>query len=108
MANTQINFTYAGKDYCLEYTKATVKQMEDKGFSPQKILDAPMTYLPELFKGAFLANHQYTNRRVIEEIFSKMKDRGELVNVLIKMYNEPIKALTEDADEGNEVEWTMG
>ena len=107
MANTQINFTYDGKDYCLEYNKATVKQMEDKGFSPQKILDAPMTYLPELFRGAFLANHQYTNRRVIEEIFGKMDDRAELVNVLIKMYNEPIKALTEDENEGNGVKWTM-
>lgn len=108
MANMQINFTFDGKDYCLEYTKATVKQMEDKGFSPSKILDAPMTYLPELFRGAFLANHPYTNRRVIEEIFGKLEDRSELVNVLIKMYNEPIKALTEDENEGNGVKWTMG
>ncbi len=108
MANTQITFNYDGKEYCLEYTKETVKKMEDKGFSPQKILDAPMTYLPELFRGAFLANHQFTNRRVIDDIFSALDDRDELVNVLIKMYNEPIKALTESGSEGNGVKWTMG
>ena len=106
--STQITFTYDGRDYCLEYTKETVKKMEDKGFSPQKILEAPITYLPELFRGAFLANHQFTNRRVIDAIYDAMEDREELVNVLIKMYNEPIKALTENSNEGNGVKWTMG
>lgn len=106
MANSAINFSYSGKDYRLEYTKETVKMMEDKGFIPSRILEAPVTYLPELFRGAFLANHRYTNRKVIDEIFEKMKGKAELVNVLIEMYNEPIKALTaDDGDEGNEIEW---
>lgn len=106
MANSAINFSYSGKDYRLEYTKETVKMMEDKGFTPSRILEAPVTYLPELFRGAFLANHRYTNRKVIDEIFEKMKGRTELVNVLIEMYNEPIHALTaDDGDEGNGIEW---
>ena len=43
---------------------------------------------------------------LVREIFEKMKGKTELVNVLIEMYNEPIKALTaEDGDEGNEIEW---
>lgn len=106
MANASIKFSYAGKDYRLEYTKETVKMMEDKGFAPSRILEAPITYLPELFRGAFLANHRYTNRKIIDEIFEKMQSRQELVNVLIEMYNEPIKALTaEDGDEGNGIEW---
>ena len=105
---TTISFDYDNKSYCLEYTKATVKQMEDKGFTPAKILEAPVTYLPELFRGAFLANHRYIKRDVVDEIFEKMKGKTELVNVLIEMYNEPVKALTEESDEGNAIEWTRG
>lgn len=106
---TKITFDYNGESYCLEYTKRTVKTMEDRGFVPKKILEAPMSYLPELFAGAFLANHKFEKRSVIDAIFEKMKGKSELVNTLIDMYNEPIQALTaEDEDEGNAIEWTKG
>lgn len=107
MAST-IKFPYEGKDYCLEFTKASVKAMEDRGFSPSKILDAPMTYLPELFYGAFRAHHPYINRKIVDQIYEDMEGKSELVNVLIEMYNEPIKALTEekDGDKGNGIKWT--
>ena len=105
---TTISFTYDGKDYCLEYTKRTVKQMEEKGVSPARVLEAPVTMLPELFAGAFLANHKFTKREVIEEIYAKMHDKRELVETLSQMYNEPISALMEDGDEGNGIAWTKG
>lgn len=105
---SKINFTFDGQDYCLEYTKHSVKTMEERGFVPQKILEAPMSNLPELFAGAFLANHKYTRRDVIDKIYEKMTNKQELVNILIEMYNEPIKALTEDTDEGNGIAWTRG
>lgn len=104
--STKITFSYGGKDYCLEYTKRSVKNMEDRGFVPAKIIEAPMTYLPELFAGAFLANHRFTDKKVIDEIFEAMGDKKQLVNALIEMYNEPINALTADADEGNAIAWT--
>ena len=103
--DSKITFTYDGKDYCLEYTKRTVKMMEGNGFIPEKILEAPMTYLPELFAGAFLANHRYAKKETIEAIFDLMEDKNELVSALIEMYNEPIKALTADAEEGNSIAW---
>ena len=103
---SKITFSYGGNDYCLEYTKRTVKMMEDRGFIPSKILEAPMTYLPELFAGAFLANHKFVRKEVIDEIYTAMDGKRELVNALIEMYNEPINALTEDADEGNAIAWT--
>lgn len=102
----KITFSHGGVDYCLEYTKRSVKAMEDRGFAPSKILEAPMTYLPELFAGAFLANHKFTKREVIDEMYVAMGDKRELVNALIEMYNEPIAALTEDAPEGNAIAWT--
>ena len=104
--STKISFSYGGVNYCLEYNKKTVKQMEDRGFVPSRILESPMTYLPELFAGAFLANHRFTKKETIEEIFEAMGDKKELVSVLIEMYNEPINALTADADEGNAIAWT--
>lgn len=106
---TKITFSFDGQDYCLEYTKRTVKAMEDRGFAPSKILEAPMSYLPELFAGAFLANHKFVKRTLIDTIYEKLKGKSELVNTLIEMYNEPIKALTEeDEEEGNAIEWTKG
>lgn len=103
---SKITFAANGTDYCLEYTKRTVKMMEDKGFAPSRILEAPMTYLPELFAGAFLAHHRFTKKETIDEIYEAMGGKRELVNILIEMYNEPISALTEDADEGNAIAWT--
>lgn len=103
---TTISFTCEGKDYTLAYTRKTVKAMEDKGFNASKIVDAPMTVLPELFAGAFLANHKYTKRDVIDAIFDNMKDKQALIEVLIKMYNEPIASLMEESEEGNAIAWT--
>lgn len=104
---TKITFTYNGEKICLEYTKRSVKTMEDRGFAPAKILEAPMSYLPELFAGAFLANHKFMNRDKINAIYEEMKGKKELVNTLIQMYNEPINALTEDGDEGNGIAWEV-
>ena len=104
--STKINFNYDGIDYCLEYTRATVKRMEDRGFVAARILEAPMTVLPELFAGAFQANHRFTDRKVIDAIFDKMTDKKQLIETLTKMYNEPIEALMEDcSDEGNGIKW---
>lgn len=105
---TKITFPHEGKDYCLEFTRETVKKMEDRGFVAARILEAPMTVLPDLFAGAFLANHKFTDRKVIDAIFDKLKNKKQLVETLTQMYNEPIEALMADADEGNGIEWTTG
>lgn len=106
---TTISFSFEGKEYCLEYTRKTVKQMEDRGFTLSRFIDAPMTVLPDLFAGAFLANHKYEKREVIDKIFSKMLDKQVLIETLTQMYNEPINALMEDeGDEGNGIAWEKG
>lgn len=105
---TTINFSADGKDYCLEYTRKTVKQMEDRGFIASRIVEAPMSVLPELWAGAFLANHKYTDRKVIDALYDKMQDKKALIGTLTTMYNEPIEALMSDSseeDEGNTIAW---
>lgn len=102
-----LTFTFEGKEYVLEFTRETVRTMERMGFVADDLFIRPMTLLPDLFAGAFMAHHKGTKRKDIERIFNAMKDRGDLIGKLVEMYREPIAALTEEPDEavGN-VEWT--
>ena len=103
----QLEFEHDGKKYTLEFTRRTVSEMEKKGFIASEITDKPMTTLPALFAGAFLANHRFVKKETIEEIFSKLTKKEDLIGKLAEMYNEPIMALVEDPEEnkGN-ISWT--
>lgn len=102
----QIIFEYGGKDYTLEFTRKSIETMERQGFVIGDIVDKPMLTLPALFAGAFLAHHRFVKRKEIDEIYSKMTNREELLQKLAEMYNEPLEALMEEPEEneGN-VEW---
>ena len=105
--NKQLNFTYQGKEYCLEYTRKSVEQMEKRGFIASEIQDKPMTTLPVLFAGAFLAHHRFEKPEVIDEIYRKMPNKDELIGKLAEMYNEPILALVgEPEDNEGNIDWT--
>lgn len=101
----QLRFNFEDKEYILEYTRKSVEVMERAGFKASEFMDKPMTYLPMLFAGAFRAHHPSVKQEVIDRIFAKLKNKGELLNKLTDMYNDPIMALMEEPDEGN-VEWT--
>lgn len=103
----QLHFNVEGKEYTLEFTRRTVAEMEKKGFIASDITDKPMTTLPALFAGAFLANHRFVKPEVIENIYNKLTKKQELIGKLAEMYNEPILALVEEPaeDKGN-VDWT--
>ena len=98
----QLTFTYDGKDYTLEFTRRTVAEMEKKGFIASDITDKPMTTLPALFAGAFLVKED-----IINDIYSKLTKKEDLIGKLAEMYNEPILALVEEPEkaEGN-LDWT--
>jgi hypothetical protein len=104
----QLNFKYNGVEYTLEYTRRSVEQMEREGFVADEIRTKPMTMLPTLFAGAFKAHHRFVKPEVIDEIYSKMTNKSELIGKLAEMYNEPIMALVDEPDEdkGN-VNWTQ-
>lgn len=103
----QINLNYKGKDYCLEYTRETVKQMEREGFVVNDILTKPMLNLPKLFAGAFKAHHKFdAKQKIIEEIFDTLENKGALVEKLVEMYSEPLESLIDDCgDEKNVTVW---
>lgn len=104
----QLNFVYNGTEYTLEFTRKSVEQMEREGFVADDINTKPMTMLPTLFAGAFKAHHRWVKREVIDEIYSKMTNKGELIGKLAEMYNEPILALVDDPAESSEnLTWTQ-
>ena len=104
----QLNFKYNGTEYTLEYTRRTVEQMEREGFVADDLKSKPLTMLPTLFAGAFKAHHRYVTREVIDEIYSKMTNKADLIGKLAEMYNEPIMALIDEPVESAEnLTWTQ-
>ena len=104
----QLIFNYKGTEYTLEFTRKSVEQMEREGFVADDIRTKPMTMLPTLFAGAFKAHHRFVKPEVIDEIFSKMTNKGDLIGRLAEMYNEPIMALIDEPAESSEnLTWTQ-
>ena len=66
-----------------------------------------MTTLPALFAGAFLAHHRFVKSDIIDNIYSKLTKKEDLIGKLAEMYNEPILTLVEEPEEaeGN-LDWT--
>jgi hypothetical protein len=103
----QLNFEYNGKDYTLEYTRESVKQMEREGFVANDIVSKPMNTLPKLFAGAFKAHHRFdVKQKQIDEIFELFTNKQALIEKLAEMYAEPMEALMDnDSVEGNAIAW---
>jgi hypothetical protein len=104
----QLNFEFEGKDYTLEFTRESIKQMEREGFVAGDILNKPMNTLPKLFAGAFKAHHRFdTKQKKIDEIFEKFKNKQALIEKLAEMYSEPMETLMDDEaiEEGNAIAW---
>ena len=104
-----INDPVSGMTYTLEYTRKSVEMMEKQGFIADDVEKKPMTMLPALFAGAFLAHHRFVKREIIDSIYKKLTNKDKLIEKLVEMYNEPIMTLlTEPEQEGNEgnLSWT--
>lgn len=103
---SKIKLSFDGKDYILEYTRQSVKTMEAQGFVADEITAKPMTMIPKLFEGAFIKNHTGVKRKIMDDIYDGIGDKTGLIQALIEMYGETLRALTEDSNEGN-VSWAM-
>ena len=104
----KIKITFKGEVYTLEYTRKSVEAMERRGLKLGELSDKPMTTLPLLFTGAFLAHHKFLKQEVIDEIFAQTPNREDLLHTLIEMYNEPVNALMSDPEENSgNASWTV-
>ena len=104
----QLKFEHENKEYTLEFTRESIKQMEREGFVTGDILNKPMNTLPKLFAGAFKAHHRFdTKQKKIDEIFELFTNKQALVEKLAEMYSEPLETLMDDEsiDAGNAIAW---
>lgn len=106
MAKT-ISFTYEGQDYILEFTRASIVKMEQSGFIHDDIYEKPMSAIPQLFAGAFIAHHPSVSKNTIDAIYDNIGNRRELLKTLSDMYLEPIETLMEDNKGEGKLEWKM-
>ncbi len=104
----QLNFEYKSKEYTLEFTRDSIKQMEREGFVATELATKPMNTLPQLFAGAFKAHHKWdVKQKQIDEMFSLFTNKNALLEKLAEMYHEPFEALMDDEniDAGNAIAW---
>lgn len=114
---TSIKITYQQKEYVLEYSRQSVRQMEAQGFVLDQISDKPVTMIPLLVYGAFMKNCKGVKRSLVDEIYDHIKDKvgsdGEngFIQTLLEMYAETVNTLTDASgdggDEGNAAIWTV-
>ena len=112
---TQITVTYENKDYVLEYSRATAKQIEDNGFVLDQLGDKPATMIPLLVYGAFMKHNRGIKRSLVDEIYEHLtgkvgKDGEEgFITFLAEMYSETVSTLVGDdpVNEGNVATWTV-
>lgn len=107
-----INDPTTGMTYTLEYTRKTVEMMEKSGFVAAEVEHKPMTLLPTLFAGAFLAHHRFVKRDVIDNIYARMNRKDELISALVEMYNEPLLSLLDEPEQQDDkkgnLSWKAG
>ena len=98
MAKT-LTIKYNDSEYTLEFTRKSIEILEKRGFKITDIQDKPVSTLPMLFAGAFIAHHKFAKPELIEEIFSKLKNKEELLGKLAEMYSGPILAMMDEPEE---------
>lgn len=105
MAKT-IGFEYQGTHYTLEFTRKSVKKMEDGGFDVTLVEHKPMTMYPKLFEGAFIAHHPFVKKTVTDAIYAKLNNKAELMDALSDMYSDTLMSiLDEPAESEGNVTW---
>ena len=94
----QLKFTFKDKEYVLEFTRKNGYGNGEEGLRCGRGREQAYVHSPALFEGAFLAHHRFEKKEVINEIFSHMTNKEELIGKLAEMYNEPIMALVEEPE----------
>lgn len=105
-SNKTITVELDGTQYTLEYNRYSVEQLEKQGVTIEDIQKTPLSTLPKLFAGAFIARHRFVKPAVVDEIFSRMGDKEQLLVKLAEMYSEPIETLLSEPSEKEKLNWS--
>lgn len=106
--NKQINITHNGETYTLEFTRTTVKMLEQNGFKYEEFLDKPMSNVELAFTAAFIKNHPKIQQITIDEIYDSCKDKDKLIASLKVMIDDCYESLLRDPeDDSGNTTWEM-
>ena len=93
----QVTVTDAnGKKYKLGFTRKSIRDMESKGFNPEEVQSKPVSQLPILIKGVFATYNPMLSEKQVMDIWGDLKDKQDLLGVIIEMYAEPVTALFDE------------
>lgn len=98
----KIKIKYKNTEYVLEYNRSTAKMLEKAGFSLEQIQNQPVTMIPLLFQGAFLAHHRKVKAELIDEMFEHTPNKDKIIGVLSEMYADTLNTLLEEPDANDE------
>jgi hypothetical protein len=98
----EISFTYEGAKYTLAFNRQTVQQLSQLGFRSNMITEQPEIGVPMLFRGAFMVHHRNMRNEQKDKIYESITNRRQLIEQLYIMYLEPINAMLEEPEEGDE------
>lgn len=104
--NKKLTFTDNGKNYTLEFTRASVIATENAGFDIRRVAERPITSVVTLWRGAFLANHPTLKLAEIDALLERV-DNENLLDALIELYNAPIESLFDEDHSKNAIKWTV-
>ncbi len=82
-----------GIEYCLDFTRESVKYAEGRGFELENVVKFPVTYFPEFFYLAFRAHHGPKNGNIsrieTDRIFDSLGGLSpEFLGRLIDLYQQ--------------------
>ena len=110
----KITVSYDENDYVLEYSRNSVKQMEQQGFVLEDLSKQPVNMIPLLVYGAFIKNHKGIKRSLVDEIYEHITDKigdgdNGFIHALLEMYAETVNTLTDNGsvDAGNLAVWKV-
>lgn len=107
MATIKITDT-DGKEYSLSFNLRTIKQMSDNGFNINTAADNYIVAIPQLFAGAFLRFHRTVPHNKIDEIWSHLENKDEIVRALVELYQEPVEEwFGEPDEEAKKAKWEV-
>ena len=96
-----IKYTYDGEEYILEFTRESVRTIENAGFNVQDYRAKPLTTGEVLFQGAFLAKHRKIKPAVMEQMWKNTENKEDLLSTLIEMYADTVDSFMDEPSEAN-------
>lgn len=102
----KISFEFNGTPITLEFSRNTIRTMEQAGFDIDELGSKPTVRIPQLFQGAFLLHHRRMDQNTINTIWNRMKRKTELVEKLQSMYYETVSTLMDEPeDDEKNIDW---